>query len=596
MTPGGRGGQVIEVTNLNDAGPGSLREALEAEGARIVVFRTGGTIELRSRIKVTEPFLTIAGQTAPGDGITLKNHGLRILTHDVIIRYMRFRPGDDSVVDATNVDGINIVNAPENSDDTDSMAHSIILDHVSVSWAIDKNIGIWNSRPDINDIEKITVQWSIISEALSYNRHAENEHSRGLLLGEYMNNISIHHNLFAHNTKRNPRVKGGSAEVINNVIYNDGSDGLTVLGSGAASDPAVHLNYISNYERTGPNSSQSGNMVIISPVNQANLDKSHRIYVKGNIGGRRSSSSQNEWLVVSDRWGMDSDGAAARYKKNTPFIFPGPSITTQPYRDAYDSILLEAGASLVRDKIDARIISDVVNQTGQIIDNPEQVGGYPRLARGTPPIDTDHDGMPNWWELETGLNPLNKADGGGDLDGDGYTNIEEFLNGTNPNSGRKPGTEDCHTSQTTWQNNPIETQDGSFEVEFTVIPHQNNLSGLAGLSLSAAEQLSDFAALLRLNQDGFFDACNGACQDGNFESDVPVPYTADGIYHFRAEISVPDHNYSIYVTPAGAGEPVSLAHNYHFQIGQDDVPSLSNWALQADTAAFTICPFVLVEQ
>ncbi|MEM7034013.1 MAG: pectate lyase, partial [Chloroflexota bacterium] len=225
---GGRGGRVIEVTNLKDSGSGSLRAALEASGPRIVVFRVGGTIELKELIIIRNPYLTIAGQTAPGDGITLKDNGIRIMTHNVIVRYMRFRPGDDSKAEGIDVDGINITNRPDDKNDKDAMVHDIILDHVSVSWAIDKNIGVWNSRPEINEIENITIQWSIISEGLANNRHYEGEHSKGVLIGEYSNNVSMHHNLFAHNTARNPKVKGGSAEVINNVVYNSADAGVTV--------------------------------------------------------------------------------------------------------------------------------------------------------------------------------------------------------------------------------------------------------------------------------------------------------------------------------------------------------------------------------
>jgi pectate lyase len=429
-TPGGRGGRVIEVTNLNDTGPGSFRNALEASGPRIIVFRVGGTIELQDRIKVTEPYVTVAGQTAPGDGITLKNHGLRILTHDIIIRYMRFRPGDDSTGDGTEVDGINIGNLPENSNDTDAMVHDIILDHVSVSWAIDKNIGIWNSRPNINNIENITIQWSIISEGLANNRHYEGEHSKGILVGEFSDHISIHHNLFAHNTDRNPKVKGGSAEVINNVIYNSSSAGVTVAGSGTPTDPPQIINYIGNYDISGVNSGNVRNMVIFTNNGDDNDKKDHRIYVQGNIGVTRQNPNQNEWLVVSDQYGDDPDGIPNEWKLSHPYPINGIPVTIQAYQTAYQQILDNAGASLVRDVVDKRIVNDVKNKTGRIIDRPEDVGGYPNLSNGTPPQDSDHDGMPDSWETQQGLNPNNPADGSGDLDGDGYTNVEEYLNGT----------------------------------------------------------------------------------------------------------------------------------------------------------------------
>ena len=218
LTPGGRGGQVIEVTNLNNSGPGSLRTAIKAAGPRIIVFRVGGTIELKDDLTIREPYVTIAGQTAPGDGIALKNYTLRISTHDVIVRYIRVRPGEGGDNAGNLVDGIEILNKPDNAKETDKMAHNIIIDHTSVSWAIDENVSVWNMRPDLSKIENVTIQWSIISEGLSHSRHPEDEHSKGLLVGSNNTHISIHHNLLIHNRKRNPVLHGVRIDMINNVI------------------------------------------------------------------------------------------------------------------------------------------------------------------------------------------------------------------------------------------------------------------------------------------------------------------------------------------------------------------------------------------
>ena len=191
---GGRGGRALMVTNLNDSGPGSLRAAIEAEGPRTVIFRVAGTIELKTRIDIANPYITIAGQTAPGGGITLKidpnytRSPLRILTHDVILRYIRSRPGP-STAESDILDALTIPSG-----------HDIIVDHCSFSWATDEVVNTWN------DVHDITIQWSIISEGLNDSTHPKGPHSKGMLIGsEGAERISVHHNLFAHNRKRNPK-------------------------------------------------------------------------------------------------------------------------------------------------------------------------------------------------------------------------------------------------------------------------------------------------------------------------------------------------------------------------------------------------------
>ena len=213
-TPGGRGGEVLFVTNLNDSGPGSLRAACESGGPRIVIFRVGGTIELTSDISITRPFLTIAGQTAPGDGICLKNTrsnkraALIISTHDVVVRYLRVRPGASDRPSCC-LRGIALVNG----------AHDVVVDHCSLSWAVDELFTVWGGVHDVS------LQWCFLTEALNRSNHEEGPHSCGALLGNRMSqNFTLHHNLFAHNSQRNPRIKcGGVVDVVNNVVYNFGS-------------------------------------------------------------------------------------------------------------------------------------------------------------------------------------------------------------------------------------------------------------------------------------------------------------------------------------------------------------------------------------
>jgi pectate lyase len=212
---GGRGGVVIEVTNLDDSGPGSLRDAVEREGPRTVVFRVGGTIAVERPIRVRDPYITIAGQTAPGDGVLIRNHRantdapITIETHDVVIRHLRLRPGPSGEPSCC-VDALGLMEG----------ARNVIIDHVSLSWGVDELLG---ASEDASDF---TVQWSILSEALHRSNHAKDDrHSRGLLVStQEGGNVSIHHNLFAHNDGRNPEVAlaYGIADIVNNVLYNPG--------------------------------------------------------------------------------------------------------------------------------------------------------------------------------------------------------------------------------------------------------------------------------------------------------------------------------------------------------------------------------------
>jgi pectate lyase len=415
---GGRGGRVIEVTNLNDAGPGSLRAAIEAEGPRIVVFRIGGTIELHSGLIITNPFITIAGQTAPGGGITLKNHStskdisLDIFTHDVIIRYISSRPGpcvrEPGIVDAIGA-----------GDDAHAV-YNIIIDHGSFSWATDQVAGTWYDARDI------TVQWSIIAEGLHCSTHEEGCHSMGMLLGsDGSRNFSIHHNLFAHNHERNPYVKtSGLVDVVNNVVYNSWGTPIVV----ADDFGQVPINSIGNYVKVGVDSNPDKYLVtVVGPS-----DSGAQVFVRGNIIPLRPRDDMDEWLVVKPvarQWIVPSRHNA-------------PPVTTTSAFEAYDQVLAGVGATIGldsrgneywrRDVVDQRIINDVRNGTGKIIDDPSEVGGWPRLAAGVAPRDSDHDGMPDDWEKMHGFDPYHPADGPADADGDWYTNIEEYLNGTDP--------------------------------------------------------------------------------------------------------------------------------------------------------------------
>jgi pectate lyase len=413
---GGRGGRVLEVTNLNDSGPGSLRAAVEATGPRIVVFRVAGTIELTTTLQITNPYITIAGQTAPGGGITLKSDPgntdvlLVVYTHDVIVRYLRVRPGPPAQLS-------------EDSNAITIVGNDVIIDHCSFSWAIDEVASTWYDTHDI------TIQWSIIAEALYCSTHAEGCHSMGLMLGsEGSHDISVHHNLLAHNHERNPLVTtSGLVDVVNNVIYNPWGTPVIVTDDRSPTN-RVRVNCVGNYFKRGADTDESKHLVTASSSGKPGVE----IFVEGNITPQRPSDRSAERLAVKPearQWIVQNQHDA-------------PSVTTTSALEAYDQVLADVGATIGldslgnsfwrRDAVDERIVHDVRSGTGRIINDPSEVGGWPELAAGTVPEDSDHDGMPDAWERLQGFRQNDPSDGPADADGDGYTNVEEYLNGTDP--------------------------------------------------------------------------------------------------------------------------------------------------------------------
>jgi len=414
QTVGGRGGKIIVVSNLNDQGPGSFRAAIEQTGPRIIIFSVGGTIEIDSSLEIKEPFITIAGQTAPGDGITLKNSGknsvdsLIISTHDVIVRYIRSRPGPPNEI-SSNGDALEILGPG---------AYNVIIDHCSFSWGIDEVVSTWYDAHDI------TIQWSIISEGLNCSKHKKGCHGMGLLLGsEGSKNISIHHNLFAHNIQRNPLIQtSGQVDFINNVIYNAGFTPITINDNYGQ----VTANIVGNYYKQIYVNSE----FLLSANSETGMGM--EIFLSGNISPTREENNFAEKLVAKP----DSRKWIISTRIDSPFI------TTTSAFDAYSQVLSDAGSSKGlnedgefykrQDSVDIRIIHDVENGTGKAIDDPMEVGGWPVLAMGEGMTDKDLDGMPDNWEIKYGFDPENSQDGSMDFDNDGYTNIEEYLNGTNP--------------------------------------------------------------------------------------------------------------------------------------------------------------------
>ena len=412
---GGRGGRMIEVTTLDRAGPSSLRAAVAAKGPRIVVFRVGGTIDLKGDLAIREPFLTIAGQTAPGDGICLRGGGLRVGAHDVVIRYLRVRVGDSpDGSDPENRDVIDIAGEP-------NRVYNVIVDHCSFSWAIDENVTTWYGP------RNVTIQWCISSESLLDSLHPKGPHGMGMLLGSRDNTITVHHCLLAHNNGRNPLIgdtgknRGPSVfDYCNNVMYNHGPWSCTNVRGTA------HVNYVGNTIKMGPDGMKDRPRGV-------NFDprSAQRFFVKDNMWPGRPAGHADDWLIMGSVLGPKRNAPPARLCSDQPI--PAPPVTTESAASAYESVLRRVGAVLpVRDVVDARIVEEVRTGTGRIIDTQWDVGGWPEYRPAKPPSDSDRDGMPDRWERQRGLDPNNPADGPRDRDGDGYTNVEEYLNGTVP--------------------------------------------------------------------------------------------------------------------------------------------------------------------
>lgn len=408
-TPAGRGGRVIAVTSLADDGPGSLRAVLAEPSPRIIVFRVGGVIELRSHLFISRPFVTIAGQTAPGDGVVIKNFGIVIVTNDVLIQHVRVRPGNKGNVKPDHNDAIAIL-GPGSGDGAG--AFNVVLDHVSASWGEDETISTWFGAHDV------TISWSIISEALSRSRHAKRTHSAGLLIGDGSHRVSAHHNLLAHNDFRNPLiVSGGTHDFVNNVIYNWGATATEINQD--SSETAVNL--VGNTYIRGP-STQWPWEIVISPSDER--PSVPKIYVEGNVGPNQLAPRESPWKHVRYHW--NGEPAPERFRALEP-IRTAP-ITTFEAEANLTRVLAGAGATApARDGVDRRVVAEVEKRAGAIIDTPEDVGGYGRYESGTPRPDSDDDGMPDDWEKQSGLDPRDPSDGMSDLDGDGYTNVEEYL-------------------------------------------------------------------------------------------------------------------------------------------------------------------------
>jgi pectate lyase len=423
-TTGGREGKVWIVSNLDDGGPGSFREAAEAKGKRIIVFAVSGTIHLQTKITIKGE-VTIAGQTAPGDGICLADQPVSLGGDNIILRYMRFRMGDKyqkgGMVDGNGAD--DALSA--------SRRNHIIIDHCSMSWSTDEVFSVYGG-------DSTTLQWNLIAEPLNYSYHFETgdkdweRHGYGGIWGG--SHLTAHHNLFAHCLSRNPRFNGTRlgatqelADFRNNVIYN--WEHNNVYGGEAG-----NYNLVNNYYKYGPGTSKEVKYRIVNPYKTGNLPFG-KWYVSGNyVDGAADVSKDNRIGIHMPKGTTEAERTAAVITQ----AHPAEPIPVQSATDAYNEILKFVGASHQRDTMDQRIINDVKNRGGAYIDvqgnfphgtaYEQTIIAWPALRSIPAPADTDKDGMPDSWEKKNGLNPEDAGDAGKFTLGQSFTNIEVYIN------------------------------------------------------------------------------------------------------------------------------------------------------------------------
>ena len=421
-TTGGRGGKVYVVTNLNDDGAGSFRDAAEKNIPRIIVFAVSGTIHLNSRLFI-KGNATIAGQTAPGDGICLADNSVQLNGDNIIIRYLRFRMGD-KFQKGGMVDG-------NGGDDAfgGTRRKNIVIDHCSGSWSTDEVFSIYGG-------DSTTVQWNLIAEPLNYSYHFEagdtgyEHHGYGAIWGG--KHSSYHHNLIAHCNSRTPRWDGirnipeENCDFVNNVIYNWGHNNV-YAGEGG------NYNIVNNYYKYGPSTNKSVMYRIANPWAKPPKIGFGKWHVDGNYVDGNPDITKNNWN------GVDVEKGTVNDVRVTSSAFQLITVNTQSAKDAYESVLKNVGAVLPkRDTLDERIIRDVINRAGGMIDvqgnyphgtaYEQTINAWPGLKSSPAPKDSDNDGMPDEWETKKGLNPNDASDASAYKIHKYYTNIEAYIN------------------------------------------------------------------------------------------------------------------------------------------------------------------------
>ncbi|MCR4029683.1 MULTISPECIES: polysaccharide lyase family 1 protein [Flavobacterium] len=423
FTTGGRGGKVLFVTNLNDSGPGSFREAVTAKGKRYVLFKVSGNIALKSRLSINENDLTIAGQTAPGDGICIKDYPVVLNADNIIVRYMRFRMGDA---------------AKQQADALESRFHkNIIVDHCSLSWSSDETASLYAN-------ENTTFQWCFVTESLKVSVHEKGSHGYGAIWGG--KKASFHHNLLAHHDSRNPRL-GESAgtsfaltdlvDVRNNVIYN-------WAGNSCYGGEAMNVNIVNCYYKPGPATGKSSKIIAIDKNKIPGKEVFNiwgKFYIDGNVVEGSKEATKDNWTYgvynqFHPGYGIIPEKEKEAMRMKVPHNINN-NLHTDTAQQAYEKVLQSGGASLVRDAIDIRIATEVKNgtysyegskgSTKGIIDSQQDVGGWPNLISKEAPIDSSGDGIPDYWKKKKNLDLTKNNPNGHDLSKT-YENIEVYIN------------------------------------------------------------------------------------------------------------------------------------------------------------------------
>lgn len=506
---GGRGGKVIYVTNLNDAGTGSLRWAVSQSGARTILFKVSGNIELESDLRISNGNLTIAGQSAPGDGITVKNFATVVSASNVVIRFMRFRLGSDRIESMSDAEDAIWGRNQQN----------IMLDHCSMSWSLDECASFYDNT-------NFTMQWCILTESLRDAGHSKGKHGYGGIWGG--KGATFHHNLLANHDSRNPRFCGSrysnrpDLELVdfrNNVIYNWGGNNAYAAEGGS-------YNLINNYYKPGPASSNKKRLIQPYPDDGKNSQPAGvwgRFYVNGNVSYGNTDVTNDNWIGVTPS-GLTGD--KSQLKSDTEFAVT--PVTTHTADMAFEKVMELVGASLHRDAVDERVIAHTIAGTytangsngsrNGLIDSPADVGGFPYLYSEPAPTDSDGDGIPDDWEISHNLNPASAADGNGHEINSNYTNLEMYLNSLVDDIMRKGTTLTSGIGSNTTDRSPvISIQDGfaiapdAVKMQMytlngvlvrTALSSQLSLEGIAtGIYILQAIDNSGNSFQLKLNKD-----------------------------------------------------------------------------------------------
>ena len=426
---GGRSSNIYVVESLeddpNDPKRGTFRYAMQATGRRIVVFNVAGRIELTTELKIKSGNVTVLGQSAPGDGICISGNPVVVQADNVIIRFMRFRMGDQKGKEG---DALTISKGHKN----------IIIDHCSCSWSTDECLSMYG-------VKDATVQYCIVSEALNNSVHAKGAHGyAGIWGGE---NTTFHHNLLAHQSSRMPRFDHdyvteenvGPTDFINNVVYNWQGNSAYGGESRASSGNQRQYNFIANYYKPGPATNSDVKARLLNPTTKCGNCGSSvtpgKFYIVQNIMSGSETVTKDNWAGVYP----DESSKKDQCRSDKRFTLSTPMTSEQTAQEAYETVLAKAGCSLVRDVVDTRIVSEVTagnytypgsnGSTGGLIDTPSDVGGWPTYS-GTKDysLDTDKDGIPNAWETEHGLDPEDPKDARATTLQAPYLNLEVYLN------------------------------------------------------------------------------------------------------------------------------------------------------------------------